>query len=176
MSNPTASTWKMLVGDRHALPPASDVRGRQQVVTAGSITEVQGAFVTGAQARDYATSGIVAVPPEDMPCVGGLAPVGTPERAAQDVPDIPAIEGQRPDLQIVPDIPRPALGPPRITIPEAVAEGISGPTYEAVRKALRRSSIPAPVPVGRRGNADEYDRVEWCDWEEARRQPRRRRG
>jgi len=30
-----------------------------------------------------------------------------------------------------------------------------------------------PVPVGVRGNADEYDRVEWCDWEEARRQPRR---
>lgn len=177
MSNPAASTWKMLVGDRHALPPATDVRGRLQVVTAKTVTEVQGAYVTGAQAREYATSGIVAVPRDDMPCVGGLAPVGTPERMAQDVPDIPAIEAHGPDLHIVPDSPGLSpLAPLRITIPEAVAEGISGPTYDAVRKALARDlarGLAVPEPVGRRGNADEYDRIEWCDWEEARRQPRR---
>jgi hypothetical protein len=172
MSNPAASTWKMLVGDRHALPAATDVQGRLQVVMAKTVLEIQGAYVTGQQARDYATSGIVAVAPDDMPCVGGLAPVGTPERAAQDVPDIPAIEGNRPDLHVVPDSPGPAPRPPRITIPEAVAEGISGPTYDAVRKALSRTLNP-PEPVGRRGNADEYDRVEWCDWEELRRQPRK---
>jgi hypothetical protein len=177
MSNPAASTWKMLVGDRHTLPPATDVQGRLQVVTAKTVTEIQGAYVTGAQAREYATSGVVAVPRDDMPCVGGLAPVGTPERAAQDVPDMNAIEGNAPDLRVVPDIPRPAPLPPRITITEAVAEGISGPSVEAVRKALRperqRSGVTPPQPVGTRGNADEYDRVEWCDWEEARRQPRR---
>ena len=176
MSNPTASTWKMLVGDRHDLPPATDVRGRLQIVTAKTVTAVQGAYLTGRQAREYAMSGVVAVPPAGMPCVGGLAPVGTPERLAQDVPDMPAIEGQGPDLRIVRDSPtRPPLSP-RITIPEAVAEGISGPTYDAVRKALARwraEGRPVPVPVGVRGNADEYDRVEWCDWEEARRQPRR---
>lgn len=172
MSNPAASTWKMLVGDRHALPPATDVRGRLQVVTAKTVTEVQGAYVTGAQARDYATSGIVAVPRDDMPCVGGLAPVGTPERAAQDVPDRTAIGAQGPDLHIVPDSPRPVPPAPRVTIADAVAEGISGPSVEAVRKALQRDTR-APEPVGRRGNADEYDRTEWCDWEEARRQPRR---
>ncbi len=171
-SNPAASTWKMLVGDRHALPAATDVQGRLQVVTAKHVTEVQGAYVTGAQAREYATSGIVAVPRDDMPCVGGLAPVGTAERAAQDVPDMTAIEGNGPDLRVVRDSPRPSLSPPRITIGEAVAEGISGPTYDAVRKALSRALSP-PQPVGRRGNADEYDRVEWCDWEELRRQPRR---
>jgi hypothetical protein len=177
MSNPAASTWKMLVGDRHALPPATDAPGRLQVVTAKSVTEVQGAYLTGAQARDYATSGVVAVPRDDMPCVGGLAPIGTPERAAQNVPDMNAIEGNGPDLRVVPDIPRPALPPPRITIADAVAEGISGPSVEAVRKALRperqRPGVSPPLPVGTRGNADEYDRVEWCDWEEARRQPRR---
>lgn len=177
MSNPAASTWKMLVGDRHALPPATSEVGRLQVVTAKEVTEVQGAYLTGAQARAYATSGVVAVPRSDMPCVGGLAPIGTPERAAQDVPDMNAIEGNTPDLRIVPDIPRPALPPPRITIVEAVAEGISGPSVEAVRKALRpdrqRPGVSPPLPVGTRGNADEYDRVEWCDWEEARRQPRR---
>ena len=176
MSNPTASTWKMLVGDRHDLPPATDVRGRLQIVTAKTVTAVQGAYLTGRQAREYAMSGVVAVPPAGMPCVGGLAPVGTPERLAQDVPDMPAIEGQGPDLHIVRDSPRQPPLSPRITIPEAVAEGISGPTYDAVRKALARwraEGRPVPVPVGVRGNADEYDRVEWCDWEEARRQPRR---
>jgi hypothetical protein len=172
MSNPAASTWKMLVGDRHALPAATDVQGRLQVVTAKTVTEIQGAYVTGAQAREYATSGTVAVPRDDMPCVGGLAPVGTPERAAQDVPDMTAIEGNGPDLGSVRDSPGPVPLPPRITIREALDEGISGPTYDAVRKALSRALSP-PQPVGRRGNADEYDRVEWCDWEELRRQPRR---
>lgn len=176
MSNPAASTWKMLVGDRHALPPATDVRGRLQVVTPKAVTEVQGAYLTGAQAREYAMSGEVAVAPDDMPCVGGLAPVGTPERAAQDVTDNRAIEGQPPDLHVVPDSPRQPVLPPRITIQEAIAEEISGPTYEAVRQALgrdRRAGKPVPAVVGRRGNADEYDRIEWCDWEEARRQPRK---
>jgi hypothetical protein len=172
MSNPAASTWKMLVGDRHSLPSATDVAGRLQVVSAKTVTEIQGAYVTGAQAREYATSGEVAVAPDGMPCAGGVAPVGTPERAAQDVTDMRAIEGQPPDLRIVRDSPvLPAL-PSRITIKEALAEGISGPSYDAVRKALSRA-VGAPEPVGRRGNADEYDRVEWCDWEELRRQPRR---
>jgi hypothetical protein len=178
MSNPAASTWKMLVGDRHALPAATDTTGRLQVVTAKTVTEIQGAYVTGAQARAYATSGIVAQPRDDMPCVGGLAPVGTRERAAQHVPDMAAITGTRPDLHVVADIPVRPQPPPRITIAAAVAEGISGPTVEAVRKALRperqRPGVTPPQPVGTRGNADEYDRVEWCDWEEARRQPRRR--
>ena len=176
MSNPAASTWKMLVGDRHALPPATDVRGRLQVVTPKAVTEVQGAYLTGAQAREYAMSGEVAVAPDGMPCVGGLAPVGTPERASQDVTDNRAIEGQPPDLHVVPDSPRHPVLPPRITIREAITEGISGPTYDAVRNALARSrneGLPVPAVVGSRGNADEYDRIEWCDWEEARRQPRR---
>jgi hypothetical protein len=176
--NPVKRTWDLLgLGDRHALPPATDVDGRLQIATAKEVIEVQGAFVTGKQAREYATSGIVAVPPAGMPCVGGLAPVGTAERLAQDVPDMPALPGHGPDLHVVRDSPgQPPQLPPRITIPEAVAEGISGPTYDAVRKDLarrRRKGEPVPVPVGVRGNADEYDRIEWCDWEETRRQPRR---
>jgi Meiotically up-regulated gene 113 len=71
-----------------------------------------------------------------------------------------------------PQVREPLPAPHVVTIGEAVAERISGPTVEAVRKALRRSAV-RPAPVGRRGNADEYDRVAWCDWEEARRQPRR---
>jgi hypothetical protein len=177
MSNPSVSTWRMLVGDRHPLPPATEEQGRLQVVTAKKVLEVQGAYWTGAQAREFAMSGRVADPPDGMPYLGGIAPLGTPERAAWDVQDITAIEGQRPDLHVVQDSPRlPALSP-RITIRQAIEEGISGPTVDAVKKALRpdrqRPGITAPLPVGTRGNADEYDRTEWCDWEEARRQPRR---
>ena len=68
------------------------------------------------------------------------------------------------------------LSPPQVTILGAIEEGISGPTYDAVRKALARDrdkGKPVPAVVGRRGNAETYDRVEWCDWEEARHQPRR---
>jgi len=176
MSNPTASTWKMLVGDRHALPAATEARGRLQIVTAKTVTEVQGAYLTGKQAREYAVSGAVAAAPAGMPCVGGLAPVGTPERLVQDVPDMPALPGHGPDLHVVRDSPRQPPLSPRITIREAIAEGISGPTYEAVRRDLNRrrnKGQPVPAVVGARGNADEYDRIEWCDWEEARRQPRR---
>jgi hypothetical protein len=174
MRNPGKRTWELLgLGDRHALPSATDVEGRIQVVTPKAVLDVQGAFVTGAQARAYATSGTVAEPPDDMPCVGGIAPIGTPERAAQDVQDTPPpIEGP-PDLRVVRDSPGQLPPTPEITIPQAIAEGISGPTYDAVRKALRRYAGPKPEPLGRRGTTDVYDRTEWCDWEEARRQPRR---
>src|SRR5262249_17740834 len=155
-----------LVGDRHALPPATEARGRLQVVTAKTVTEVQGAYLTGKQAREYAMSGIVAAPPAGMPCVGGLAPVGTPERAAHNVPDIQAIEGHGPALHLLPDSPGHPPVSPRITIQDAIAEGISGPTYEAVRRDLNRRrnrGEPVPAVIGQRGNAAEYDRIEWCD-------------
>jgi len=171
MSNPAASTWKMLVGDRHALPPATDVQGRLQVVTAKTVLEVQGAYVTGAQAREYATSGAVAVPPAGMPCVGGLAPLGTPERAAQDVTVTDMLSPHAPDLENVTDIRRIRPPVPRTTIADAVAEGITGPSVDAVRQALHRDPL-SPRPVGRRRNADEYDQVELRDWEEARRSQR----
>jgi hypothetical protein len=173
MSNPAASTWKMLVGDRHALPPATDVRGRLQVVTAKTVTEVQGAYVTGAQAREYAMSGAVAVAPAGMPCVGGLAPLGTPERAAQDVTVTESLSPHGADLANVTDIRRIRPPVPRTTIADAVAEGITGPTVDAVRQALHRDPS-SPRPVGRRRNADEYDQVELRDWEESRRNQERK--
>jgi hypothetical protein len=176
MSNPAASTWKMLVGDRHALPPATDAVGRLQVVTAKTVTEVQGAYVTGAQARDYATSGVVAVPRDNMPCVGGLAPVGTPERAAQDVPDIHAIEGNGSDRGDFGDKPgfvpgSPVPPPPPITGPEAVAQSIltGFNSWDSAHKALMRDPAGPRPGTGKRGNAPLWDPVELADWNEQRR-------
>jgi hypothetical protein len=176
MSNPGASTWKMLVGDRHALPPATDVQGRLQIVTAKTVTEVQGAYVTGAQAREYATSGVVAVAPSDMPCVGGLAPVGTAERLAQEVPDIRAIDGHGPDRGgfpenrgFVPGSPAPAPRP--VTGPEAVELGILAGfnSWDSAHKALMRDPDGPRPGAGKRGNAPLWDPVELADWNEAKR-------
>lgn len=64
----------------------------------------------------------------------------------------------------------PPTGP--LTIKQAVAEGISGPSADAVYRAWLRSPS-RPKPIARDGNAHVFDRIEWCDWEEARRQPRR---
>jgi hypothetical protein len=176
MSNPAASTWKMLVGDRHALPAATSVQGRLQVVTASAVTEVQGAYVTGAQAREYATSGEIAVPRDDMPCVGGLAPVGTPERAAQHVPDL-AIQGpQSPGQGNVGETPgfvpaSPVPPPPPITGPEAVAQGVltGFNSWDSAHKALMRDPAGPRPGTGKRGNAPLWDPVELADWNEQRR-------
>jgi hypothetical protein len=146
------------------------------VVTPKTVTEVQGAYVTGAQARDYATSGVVAQPRSDMPCVGGLAPVGTPERAAQRVPDL-AIEGRHVPGQgnvgetpgFVPASPVPP--PPPITGPEAVAQGVltGFNSWDSAHKALMRDPAGPRPGTGKRGNAPLWDPVELADWNEQRR-------
>jgi hypothetical protein len=191
ISNPAASTWKMLVGDRHALPAGSDIKGRLHVVSAKTSTEIQAAFMTGAQARAYASSGTLALAPPDMPCLGiegALAPVGTPEREQQEAsgaarrlilhlvpdsddvpdtresgPDVPASPGRRPSLMPAPE---------PLTIAELVERGITGPTPEAVRKQMqrdRKDGTAVPAPVRKKGSAPAYDPVEFADWEEARR-------
>jgi hypothetical protein len=191
ISNPAASTWKMLVGDRHPLPAGSDVKGRLHVVTAKTSTEIQAAFMTGAEARAWATAGVIASAAGDMPCLGiegTLAPLGTPERAAQEasgtarklalrlVPD----SGQVADTgESGPDVPAsrghmPALPPPPepLTIAELVDREITGPTPDAVKKQMQRDRAagkPVPEPVRKKGSAPAYDPVEIADWEEERR-------
>jgi hypothetical protein len=45
--------------------------------------------------------------------------------------------------------------PPRLTLPEAYAQGMFGDReYEAVRKAVQRARIE---PAGKRGTAHEYE-------------------
>lgn len=75
----TTSTWNMLapeckIGGR--FPKMSKVRGRVHVVASSEATPVQVIFFDEAEARDYATSGTVAVFP-------GNAEVGDPAESAQ---------------------------------------------------------------------------------------------
>jgi len=194
ISNPAASTWKMLVGDRHPLPAGTDIRGRLHIVTAKHSTEIQAAYMTGAEARAYASSGVIGQAPDDMPCLGiegALAPVGTPERAAQEAsgtarrlllhlvqdsddvpdtaesgPDVPGSRGhQHPALAALP-------APEPLTIAELVERQITGPTADAVKKQMQRdrqAGKAVPEPVRKKGSAPAYDPVEVADWEEGRR-------
>jgi hypothetical protein len=143
-ADPTASAWKMLVGDRHVMPPASGHLGRLQIVTRKAVRETQGAYLTGREARDFALSGTVAEPRHDMPCMG--LPAG--------VPDLPAIGSAGADHGFVPGTPPfVPLGPAgAVTLREAFTAGLF-PTLDAARKAAQRHL----EPVGERGNANLYD-------------------
>jgi hypothetical protein len=61
----TTSTWKMLCPE-HPPPPSSRTPGRVQVVT-HTVRECQIGFLSGAEARDYATSGVIARDPAHHP-------------------------------------------------------------------------------------------------------------
>jgi hypothetical protein len=137
--DPTAAAWKMLC-PQHVMPPASGHVGRLQVVTRKSVRETQSPYWTGREAHDFATAGVVAVPPPDMPCVTAIGPVT----------DMRAISNSGADHEIVPDIRPLEPGPAgAVTLREAVDAGLWG-SLDAARKAASRSDWE---PVGKRGNA-----------------------
>lgn len=149
-SNPSASTWKMLC-DGHAQPPASDHKGRYQVVSRKTVQEMQGALWVEEDARAFATAGRVALPRHDMPFVtpGGFVPaVPGAELARVEGPEQPIVVGHG---SLVPAGPAGA-----VTLAEAVAAGLLGPTLGAARKASQRDP-DHPAPVGQRGPAHLYD-------------------
>ena len=142
MCDPSGPTWKML-GFDHAQPPPSGHKGRLQVVTAKTVREVQGAFLTGAQARAFATAGTIAVPRADMPLVAVPGPGQLPDDGAEQ----PSVLGHGPVV--------PAL-PGAVTLSEAVRAGVFR-SLEAVRKERQRYREVFPAPVGQRGSADLFD-------------------
>lgn len=149
--DPSASTWKMLVGDRHVQPPASGHKGRLQVVTAKTVHETQGTFWTGQQARDFAESGIVAIPRGDMPCIGRVVarePVAAGVGQAVDFYKGPPDLGI--DLGPAPDVP--PLQPGAVTLREAFEAGLFV-SLDAARKAAHRAGLTA---VGERGASKLY--------------------
>jgi hypothetical protein len=142
-ADPTASAWKMLVGDRHALPPASGHKGRLQVVTKKTVRETQGAFLTGAQARELAVAGTVAVPPHDMPCVTGVPVPVSGDQSRQVASDQGIVVGHAALL--------PARPPGAVTLQEAVNAQLF-PSIAAARKYAQRKL----QPVGAEGVSNLY--------------------
>jgi len=115
-------------------------------VTRKAVQETQGAFLTGLEAREFATAGRVAIPPPDMPCVTTAGPVTSyPAIAGPASPDLPVVSRTRP---FVP-------GPPgAVTLREAADAGLF-PSLVAARKASTRPGFPDPV--GARDLANLYD-------------------
>jgi hypothetical protein len=154
-SNPTGSTWRMLC-DGLTQPPASDHKGRYQLVTRKTVREFQGVLydrdeLAAAQmARDLSQAGTVAVPRHDMPfAVSVPATVREPARWG---PELALVVGQS---SFVP-------GPPdAVTLREAVAAGLFKTIY-AARKAAGRPGFPEPA--GERDRAFLYSVDDLCAW------------
>lgn len=162
LSRYTANNWKMLAPEC-AMPRKSAVRGRWQIVVAGTATECQVALLTAAAARALALAG---------------------RSHGTVVPESPIADSTGPDLACPRSVPgqrTPTGDAPAdplaesVTLREAVARGILSGTREAAKKRLQRarSADPerTPAPVGRSGLADLYrvgDLVEWAEREKTR--------
>lgn len=141
----TVNAWKMLVPEA-AMPRASRVLGRWQMVVGGVATEVQVAFLTAAQARALA-----GVPGRAKTPVGPLS---------SDVAGNGLETGNTVD----------PLSEP-VTIREAIDEGILSGSKEAVKMRLtraRKAGRDVPAPVGKRGlQTDLYRRGDLIVWAES---------
>lgn len=160
--DPSESTWKMLVGDDHPRPAPSGHQGRHQLVTRSEVREFQVAYITEEEARAFATSGNVAIPRHDMPCVGGMSPVAV-------VPDnVPMLgSGSNPDnVRDIED--NPAAPPGSATLKEMCLAGVIPRTVIAAqRNSTRDPGHPQPLPV-KRGNAHLYYIAEVRDYEKSK--------
>jgi hypothetical protein len=120
------------------------------------VREVQGAMAPAREARSLAVAGEVGVPPSGMPFVPPV-PTGTP-------PLIPAPD-QGGVFKTGPVV---LASPARVTLSEAVAEGIVSCSLHAVRKASQRDP-EFPGGAGVRGLAKLYDAVALAEWDAGRR-------
>ncbi len=147
----SSSNWKMLAGD-YAMPPKSLTPGRIQVVS-DQVRETQAVFMSALEARQLALAGTVAACPAGMP---GAAGVSSGNAAAISGPGLP----------VVPETPPAVLVPGgRVTLSQAVAEGIVGRSLHAVRKASQRPGFPQRK--GSQGLAAVYDAAELAAWDQS---------
>ena len=170
LSDPSVSTWKMLVGDLHPRPAPSGVLGRRVLVTPADVKIFQSAYISPSEARALALSGVIAQARADMPCIGRAdltAPataIPADVTAAVTASDTRPIPG--PDLRIVTETARPVAetgpaaleeGPRRaLTVAEAVAAGLWGNERAANRAVHRARLRPADGRRGVKGSPARY--------------------
>jgi hypothetical protein len=149
------NAWKMLAGDL-PMPPAPSRPGHMQLVTGGTITEVQVPYVEE-QVRELVMTSEMAVCPSDMPGRSRhplLIPVsGAP--ALETGPDQPVVLG-------------PAPVPRTFTLREAREEGILQLSEAAARKAAQRLGFPEPAVPGRPGVAARWKGSDLHRWQAVR--------
>lgn len=149
--------WATAVGKNVPMPPAPSVVGRVQLVTASGVRETQVPLGDMLLYRELALSGTVTPCPAGMP--GAMRAVG--------VPDAAELPSGASDVRIVSGT-SPALGPPPVTLSEAVEQHIVKRSLAALRKASQRDET-FPERSGMRGLAAEYDPVALAEWDAGRR-------
>lgn len=162
----TSNAWRMLA-PHVPMPRSTRQLGRWQIVTGGTSTETQVAYLTDAESRVFAArgggdaasllSGAAAVPIRDA---------RSDRPSTRDVPgDIPMAGDSRGQLDGLTD----PLSEP-LTLREAVGQGVVPWSYDATKKRLQRSPT-RPGAIGRRGLAVLYrrgDLIEWVERETSR--------
>jgi hypothetical protein len=144
--------WATAVGKNVPMPPAPSVAGRIQLVTASGVRETQVPLGDLELYRELAMSGTVTPCPAGMP---GAVRAGS-------VPDAPQLSTGGPDMPFVPETPA-ALGPPPVTLSDAVTQKIVSRSLYALRKASQRQGFPERT--GMAGLAALYDPVELAKWD-----------
>ena len=147
----TSNAWRMLCPETPQPRPTRQL-GRWQIVVAGTATETQVCFLSPAQSRELAGRSGRRVPAD---------------RKRSDRAPTRDVSG---DALAVGDIGDAAGGPvdplsDRMTLRDAVAEGVLPWSHQATKKRLQRSRN-RPTPVGRRGLADLFTRADLIEWAE----------
>jgi hypothetical protein len=155
LCDPSAATWKMLCPE-HEMPPAAGHLGRVQVVSAAAVRETQAAFLTGREARDFATAGTVAIPRADMPFTAGIGPVTGREQITETRADRAFVTAN--------PVPVTAGAAAAVTLAEAIDAELLPMSLSAVRQARHRDDSFPPV-AGMRGAAHLYDISDLCAWQ-----------
>jgi hypothetical protein len=155
------------------MPPPSRHPGRMQVyVKGGGLTEVQVAFFTHAEARQFAEDGLARVPRE-LRHLTVFKPAGVADPRPADVV-IPGHGGDG-SAVVVTDVP--AL-PPAVrnwmTIAQAKDAGLIPRTWKnpsgafgTLKNRAKKEGRPVPAVKGKQGTAAMYDAVELADFLEA---------
>ena len=164
MARYTKRTVEMLAPDR-AIPAASSHVGRVQVVTATAVRETQVGFLTGREARAFATAGTVGLPRADMPFVTSAGPVaGAITDPAAD--GLETVSNPRSGQALT--VCGESVTPVPVSLAEAVAAGIVRGTKRALQ--MDRWRDPAfPQPVDHRGQAQLFDAAELAAYDTRKR-------
>lgn len=166
-----ADTWKMVVGPSVPMPSPSRTLGRMQVyVKGGDVAEVQGAFFTHTEARQFSEGG-----PARVPAKLRHLTVFTPAGLADPVPPGTMTGGGDGAAVIVTPVPQ--IPPPSqnwVTIRQAKDAGMlprtwtkPGGAFRTAKSRAKKDGLPVPVVRGMKGSEALYDAVELADFLES---------
>lgn len=184
MARYTVNAWRMLVPEVTPIPRSERHRGRWQMVIGGLATPTQVLYLGKPnkmrnQARAWALSGVRPVEAGGSPAWQAYVAGELPELPADDlVSSVSSVSSPSPTranaddmsspphLRVVSDDPRAEL----VTLREALAEGLVGPTLGAVKRASTRDpEFPPPAqPAEVRGQEHRYRRNELAAWHAGR--------